>query len=142
MKIVIPPVNENPADADVQFLDDRINEYNVETTGITDGRVLSFIIRDERLEIMAGIYGWTWGAACEIRYLWVREDMRNHGYGKALMAAAEREAIRRGCGQIVLDTHSFQAPRFYQELGFEIIGTHNDYPRGHLKHYLRKALRK
>jgi GNAT superfamily N-acetyltransferase len=142
MKIHIPPVNENPADSDVHFLDDRINEYNVETTGITDGRILSFFIRDQRVEIIAGLYGWTWGEACEIRYLWVREDMREHGYGKALMAAAEREAILRGCGQIVLDTHSFQAPRFYQRLGFQIIGSHNDYPRDHLKHYLRKTLRK
>jgi hypothetical protein len=42
MKIGIPPVNENPDDADVHLLDDRINEYNFETTGITDGRIVSF----------------------------------------------------------------------------------------------------
>jgi ribosomal protein S18 acetylase RimI-like enzyme len=142
MKIELPSVNENPTDAEVHFLDDRINEYNVETTGIGDGRILSFLIRDDRAEIIAGLYGWTWGAACEIRYLWVRKDMRQQGYGQALMVAAEREAVARGCGQIVLDTHSFQAPRFYQRLGFEIIGSHPDYPRGHLKHYLRKTLTK
>lgn len=38
MKIRIPPVNESPDDADVHFLDDRINQYNFETTGINDGR--------------------------------------------------------------------------------------------------------
>ena len=35
MKIDIPLVNENPSDADLRFLEDRINEYNVETTGIS-----------------------------------------------------------------------------------------------------------
>ena len=142
MKIELPSVNENPSDAEVHFLDDRINEYNVETTGIGDGRILSFLIRDDRAEIIAGLYGWTWGTACEIRYLWVRKDMRQQGYGKALMVAAEREAVSRGCGLIVLDTHSFQAPQFYQRLGFDIIGSHPDYPRGHFKLYLRKPLQK
>jgi len=72
----------------------------------------------------------------------VREDFRKQGYGGALMESAESEAIARGCSLIVLDTHSFQAPRFYQRLGYEIIGSHPDYPRGHQKHYLRKRLSK
>ena len=140
MDIKIPPVDENPPDADVHFLEGQINQYNVETTKIVDGRLVSFLLRDERAQIVAGLYGWTWGGTCEIRYLWVREDFRNHGYGKALIEAAEREAIVRGCNQIVLDTHSFQAPLFYQRLGFEIIASHAGYPRGHYKHNLRKQL--
>ena len=99
---------------------------NVDTTKIGDGRTMSFLLRDERGNIIAGVYGWTWGGTCEIRYLWVREDFSNRGYGKTLMEAAEREAIVRGCNQMVLDTHSFQAPLFYQRLGFEIIASHVD----------------
>jgi ribosomal protein S18 acetylase RimI-like enzyme len=142
MSIDIPEVDENPRDADVHVLEDQINRYNVQTTGITDGRIISFFLRDERAQMIAGLYGWTWGGACEIRYLWVSEAFRKHGYGKELMAAAEREALVRGCNQIVLDTHSFQALRFYRRLGFEIIASHANYPRGHSKHYLRKMLRK
>ena len=142
MTIDIPDVDENPRDGDVHFLEDEINRYNADTTGISDGRIISFFVRDERGQINAGLYGWTWGGACEIRYLWIREAFRKRGYGKALMAAAEREAIARGCNQIVLDTHSFQAPRFYQQLGFEIIASHADYPHGEYKHYLRKTLLK
>jgi GNAT superfamily N-acetyltransferase len=140
MGITIPPVDENLSDADVHFLEDNINQYNVETTKIGDGRPLSFLLRDERADIIAGLYGWTCGGTCEIRYLWVREDFRKRGYGKALMEATEREAIVRGCNQIVLDTHSFQAPLFYQRFGFEVMASHADYPRGHYKHYLRKKL--
>jgi ribosomal protein S18 acetylase RimI-like enzyme len=140
MKIDIPAVEENPSDGDVHFLEDRINEYNFEATGIRDGRVLSFFLRDGSAAIVAGLYGWTWGGCCEVRYLWVREDYRKRGYGTALMLAAEREAAARGCTQIVLDTHDFQALRFYQGLGFEIIGSHPHYPRGHQKNYLRKGL--
>jgi len=140
VKIDIPPVDEDPSYSDIHFLDDRINEYNVERTGITDGKILSYFVRDENGAIIAGLYGWTWGGCCEVRYLWVRQDYRNRGYGRGLMQAAEDEAITRGCCQMILDTHSFRAPRFYQGLGFEILATHANYPRGHQKHYLRKAL--
>ena len=139
INIDIPKVDEDPSDSDIHFLEDRINEYNVERTGIKDGKILSYFVRDETGAIIAGLYGWTWGGCCEVRYLWVRRDYRNRGYGKGLMVAAQREAIARGCCQLILDTHSFQAPRFYQGLGFEIVATHADYPRGHQKHYLRKA---
>jgi GNAT superfamily N-acetyltransferase len=140
MKFELPSLDDNPADRDVHFLDDRINEYNEAATGITDGRIVSWFVRDDRGEIIAGVYGWTWGGTCEVRYLWVREDHRKRGYGIALMQAVEREAIARGCSQIVLDTHSFQAPRLYERLGFKVIGTHTGYPRGHQKHYMRKQL--
>jgi ribosomal protein S18 acetylase RimI-like enzyme len=139
-KIQIPPADEHPSDSDFHFLEERINEYNVQRTGIRDAKILSYLVREEDGTIIAGLYGWTWGGCCEVRYLWVRWDYRNRGYGKGLMAAAQSEAIARGCRQMVVDTHSFQAPRFYQNLGFEIIATHADYPRGHQKHYLRKVL--
>ena len=34
------------------------------------------------------------------------------------MQAVEKEAKTRNCRQIVLETHDFQAPGFYQKLGF------------------------
>jgi ribosomal protein S18 acetylase RimI-like enzyme len=61
------------------------------------------------------------------------------GYGTALMQASGREAVARGCKQLVLDTRSFQAPLFYQRLGFEIVGGHSDYARGQQNLYLRKS---
>lgn len=126
---------------DVARLDDHVNEYNIARTGIDDARDLAIVLRDERGELMAGLYGWTWGECCEIRTLWVHEHWRGQGVGTRLMIAAEREARDRGATQIVLSTHSFQAPEFYRALGFEIVGQVDDYPIGHRSIYLRKWLR-
>ena len=134
------PINANPGPKDVSFLEDRINEFNIAATGFDDGELLSIFVRDEKGEITAGIYGWTWGGACEIRSLWVHENLRGQGIGRDLLARAEAEALRRGCRQIVLDTHSFQAPDFYQKYGYRVIGIHDDYPRGHQIYYLEKKL--
>jgi ribosomal protein S18 acetylase RimI-like enzyme len=134
-------VIDNPDRDDVQFLDDRLYEYNVSATGLTDGRLLAIFVRDAGGSILAGIYGWTWGGCCEIKTLWVREDQRHRGLGARLMAAAEAEARARGAVQMVLSTHSFQAPDFYRRLGFETVGAFGDYPRGHRNIFLRKQLR-
>jgi GNAT superfamily N-acetyltransferase len=133
-------VETNPSAQDVKFLEDRIIDYNMEQTGIRDGRLLAIFVRDEHSEIMAGVYGWTWGGCCEIRYLWVHQDKRGLGYGTKLLLAAEREAAAQGCGQVILDTHSFQAPEFYRKRGYEIVGEIEDYPHRHRKYYLRKSL--
>jgi GNAT superfamily N-acetyltransferase len=135
-----PQIEEHPAAADVAWLEDRINEFNFATTGIHDGRLLASFIRGETGEVRAGIFGWTWGDCCEIRFLWVEGSERKRGLGSRLLLAAEKEAAARGCTQVVLSTHSFQAPVFYEKHGYEVAGSVDGYPRGHRHLLLRKPL--
>ena len=133
-------LTEEPDRDDVQFLDDRLYEFNAAATGFHDGRLLALFARNAEHAIVAGLYGWTWGGCCEIRTVWVHEEWRGRGLGTKLLAAAETEARARGASQLVLDTHSFQAPRFYQRLGFEAAGSVSDCPTGYEKIYMRKVL--
>jgi ribosomal protein S18 acetylase RimI-like enzyme len=98
-------------------------------------------LRDESGAIRAGLAGHTWGGCCEIRFLFVREGERRTGIGSALLSAAEREAVARGCDQIVLSTHSFQAPDFYRRHGYREVGRAEGYPRAHAQLYFAKRLR-
>jgi len=121
-------------------LEDRLHEYNDAKTGMMDGKWLAIFIRDDTGAIRAGLSGWTWGRCCYLRYLWLHKDLRGQGYGTKLMRSAEQEASVRDCHQILLDTHSFQAPEFYLKLGDEVFGLLEDYPRHHKNYYLRKHL--
>jgi hypothetical protein len=56
------------------------------------------------------------------------------------MAAMEDAAQRRGCRAAWLDTFSFQAPGFYQALGYRAFGELAGYPPGHTRHFLWKPL--
>lgn len=132
-------IDSEPGPEEVQYLEDRIYEFNSAATGITDGAWLSIFVRDGD-RIVAGICGNTWGGCLEIRQFWVEEARRRQGLGTSLLEAAEREARRRGCGQVFLATFTFQAPAFYARRGFEVVAELDGHPRGHKNLLLRKRL--
>jgi ribosomal protein S18 acetylase RimI-like enzyme len=120
-----------PKPEDVRLLDERLYEFNARATGLADGKLLAFFMRDGDGATIGGVFGWTWGGTCYVRYLFIPTDLRNRGHGTGLMRAVEAEARARGCEQIVLETHDFQAPEFYRSLGFAIAGRVEGYPHGH-----------
>lgn len=132
------------ADADAglrERLDAEINAFNFAATGCTDAGLLCIAARDDGGGLCAGLFGWTWGGCGFIEFLWVREDHRGSGLGTRLLATAEREARRRGCDQMALSTHSFQAPGFYARFGYAECGRTPAYPRGYDLIHLVKQLR-
>ena len=124
MKVVSADVmiESEPKPEDIRLLEDRIYEFNVQATGPSDGKLLAVFLRDDTGAVVGGIYGWTWGATCYVRHLYVPADLRHQGHGSRLMRMVEGEATARECRQIVLDTHDFQAPDFYRRFGFEVVG--------------------
>ncbi len=123
-----------------ELLEDRLYEFNSAATGLFDGVLLNASVENAAGETIAGLSGHTWGGCCEILRLWVDAAARRRGVGSALLRAAEREAIKRGCAQIVLTTHSFQAPALYERLGYARVATIENYPRGHAQLVYVKAL--
>lgn len=133
-------VADRVAREDAAFIEEQINEFNYDATGYRDGRELAAIVRDDEGAIVAGLTGFTWGGCCKVMFLWVAEPYRRAGLGSALVAAAEDEARSRGCKLLFLETHDFQAPRFYERLGFEAVGRFDDYPLGYGQTSFRKRL--
>jgi GNAT superfamily N-acetyltransferase len=130
-----------PSPEELQFLEDRLYEFNKTQTGKDDGRLFAILIRNDQQEIVAGLSGWTWANACEIRTLWVHPSWRGQGYGRDLLESAEQEARARGCKAILIISYSFQAPSFYRKCGYELSWRLNDFPPGHQNYFLVKRLR-
>ena len=133
-------VEAEPSADDIRCLEDRIYEFNVQTTGISDGKLFGLFLRDADGVAVGGAHGWTWAKTCYIRFLFVPAHLRKHGHGTRLMRAVELEAQGRGCEQILLETFEFQAPHFYLRLGFEIIARVPNYVRGHDSFTMAKYL--
>ena len=117
-------------------------DYNSNKTAGLDeiNKPIEIIIKNKQGEIIGGLYGRSLWGTLEIKTLAVRPENRKEGIGKELMQEAEKEARRRKCRYISLDTFSFQAPEFYEKLGFKKIGTETDFPKGFEKYYYRKDI--
>jgi GNAT superfamily N-acetyltransferase len=124
----------------VAFIQQHLSAYNIAAAHLEEWSALTALVRDDDGEIIAGLIAELWGGCLELRYLWVREDRRGHGYGTRLLAAAEAEARSRDCVQAVVDTFSFQAPDFYQRHGYTVRGIVDDFPRGFRRYVLSKPL--
>ena len=134
-----PHIHE-PSDTEAvalnSFLDERIYEFNVSATGFRDGKPFAGIIKDESANVIAVINGPHMGQVLP------RSSSlgSRRGIGRALLQEAEAESVRRGCSQALLFTHSFQAPEFYEHLGFVRQATVPNYPHGHAQYLYLKQL--
>lgn len=100
---------------------------------------LEIIIHDQG-QVVGGLYGRSIWGTLEIQKLAIAEEYKNKGLGKQLIYIAIEQARIRNCNYIALNTFSFQAPEFYEKMGFEKIGTEHDFPKGFEKYYYRKTL--
>lgn len=128
-----------PAVADEQFVIEQTRAYNRRFT-VRDVRHLCVFLRTDDGSIIGGISGMTYWQYLEVSYLWVSEEHRGAGHASRLMAAAESEAIKRGCKHALLDTFSFQALGFYLRLGYKEFGRLSGFSGEHDRHFLHKQL--
>lgn len=133
-------VDDEPRREDMALLDARLYEFNAAASGVDDGRLLAIFVREGDGTIVGGMHGWTWGGTGFVQAIWVHEKLRGRGLGARLLAAAEAEAARRGCHQMHLDTHAYQAPGFYRRLGYEVVGELPGWPGNDVRVFLRKRL--
>jgi GNAT superfamily N-acetyltransferase len=80
--------------------------------------------------------GRRWGVCAELQQLWVKPELRRQGHGARLVRAFEAQAARCGCRTLYLETFSFQAPRLYASLGYEMRHTIEGFGHGIAKHLM------
>ena len=103
---------------------------------------LHLFVLDSQKRVIGGLTGRThylrsW---LEVSILWVDESHRGLGLGRELMERAEAEAIRRGCLYARLATGRYQAPGFYEKLGYILYGTLENCLPGDTAYYYCKQL--
>ncbi len=103
---------------------------------------LHLYILDQAGTVLGGLTGRTHAipAWFEISVIWIEERLRNRGLGRRLMEQAEQIAYQRGCHYARLATSDYQAPAFYQKLGYTLYGTLENCPPGEMAFYFWKKI--
>ncbi len=137
--------SENPPDDAAQIiLMSGLVEFNESRVGPDPVRDpenhVCIVIRDRAGKVRGGAQGVAVGAWLALDLVWVEEAFRQHGLGSRLLNEAEVEGRRRGCKWAVLATFDYQAPGFYSRRGYVEYARMEDFPWGHTRYQLRKAL--
>lgn len=113
--------------------------FNEGQAGPSGHRTLALAVRDAQGAVCGGLWASTAHGWLYTQMLAVPEAARGQGLGRRLMAAAEAQALERGCRHAWVDTQ-FGARAFYERLGYTVFGELPDYPRGFTRSFLKKAL--
>ena len=133
-------MNIKPTEKEIQYVRESLNRFNKDIVGDDSHTALNITEYDEDGNIIGGILGGTYWGWMYIDILWVREDYRKKGIGSKLLTEAEKEAVKRGCHHVHVDTMSWQAPDFYKKYGYVVVGVLPDIPKGNQKYLLVKTL--
>lgn len=128
----------NECDEIVDALVQGVREYNGEKMDGEKSQPLTVTAHNDQGQLIAGVHGRTIYNQFLIHVAWVEKTHRKTGLGRQLMELAESEAKKRNCVAAQVDTLSFQAPDFYQRLGFEVVGLITGVPQSPDRFFLFK----
>jgi ribosomal protein S18 acetylase RimI-like enzyme len=114
--------------------------YNRKTAGPLRYTRTVLSVRDGKGRLLGGLILQSYWKESYVELLWLSANARQLGYGRRLVQEAERRARRRGSLLLHLNTYSFQAPGFYEKLGFTRVGGMSGSPRGESRHFYVKRL--
>jgi GNAT superfamily N-acetyltransferase len=89
---------------------------------------IKLVIRDRGCELIGGLTAWTTLRNLIFECVWVEERFRRKGLGRMLVMEMERIARENGCIASQAYCFSFQAPEFFEKMGYKTLGVSDGYP--------------
>ena len=117
-----------------------LSRFNQEAAGPFHYSRIVLTARGKTGRVVGGVILQSYWTETYVELLWLSERARRQGLGRELIQEAERRARRRGSRLIHLSTYSFQAPGFYEKLGFRRCGRISGSPKGATRYFYVKRL--
>ncbi len=126
--------------AETAVVDNGLGAFNDEAAPLHEVKPMACFAHAQDGTVVGGAVGRWWGGCAELQQLWVDAALRKQGLGARLVGAFEEHARSKRCTYVYVETFSFQAPGFYERLGYVTEYVRRGYPHGIAKHHLGKQL--
>ena len=133
-------IEPNAAPEDIEAVHAGLLAYNAQFVPVEGFGPLNIFLRDEHGTLAGGLLGHIYWGWLTVEVLWLAETARGQHYGSRMLALAEATARQHGCRHAALDTTNWQALPFYLKHGYTVWGQLDDFPPGHSRIFLKKAL--
>ena len=130
---------ERPKEADMNLVRHRLQEHDDNYCEVKE-KFKNVITLNDEDDIVGGIVFTIFGEWLEIDFFWVDTQSRCHGYGHQILNEAETYAMKKGCKNACLSTINFQAKPFYENNGYHVVYTQNNYPLTKSRYFMEKKL--
>ena len=131
---------KNPSESEITHVAKGLDDYNFGIVENDNHEALNIVAKADDGKIIGGILGGTYWKWLHIERFWIAGEHRGRGIGSKLLREIEKDAVARGCRNAHLETHDFQALRFYLKNGYKKKMRLKDLPEGHSKYFLVKRL--
>ena len=133
-------ISAAPTDADLAIVGGELAAFNDADVGPSEKLPLAIFVRNETGDVLGGLSGYTAWGWLYVQWLWLSQELRGQGLARKLLAAAESEAIARGCHASYIDTFNPDARKAYERQGYSAFGELSDFPKGRTRVFLQKQL--
>ncbi len=114
--------------------------HNAEMRGVSEkGVSLGVILRDAEGRAEGGMFGHLWADWFKVDFAFLPSHRRGNRLGARILSTLEAAAVARGAHGVWMQSFSFQAPGFYQKLGYREIAQLQDRPPGFSDSFLIKT---
>jgi GNAT superfamily N-acetyltransferase len=132
-------IEPNATEANVAAVREPLRRFEASVLPADNPRQVVAFARDSGMDIVGGVIAHTYHRTLIIDDLWVREDLRRQGLGTRLVQCAEDEAKRLDCCMAMTGTfESLGARPFFERIGYRVVSTSRDTPRGHTGYWFHK----
>lgn len=131
---------EEPLAKDAKVLYEGINDEAVKKMKMERINSFGIFIKDDEGVVLGGVQGISLYGCLYVDMLWLKEELRQQGFGKKLMLEAEKIGMDRQCSFVAVNTMDWEALPFYQKLGYAIEFIREGFAKDSKMYMLRKKL--
>jgi ribosomal protein S18 acetylase RimI-like enzyme len=138
-------ISDNPSEEEMKIVEEGLKAHNKNfPSGGLDIPTpdISLVLKDNNGDIIGGVITSMLNGIMHLEVLWVDEKYRDQGFGKKLVLYAEKIGREKGYPASQTWTFSFQAPEFYQSIGYKVLGVFDGYTDGITEYVLLKKFEK